>query len=158
MPKSTKGATGNGNKFKGNKNKKRKNFEAELDEDEDYYGLVIEKTGGNRLKILPMNANEEDTISAMIPGRMIKKCWFNVGDIAVITGNKQNGDVIKGRVLSKLESKIKTQLSNSKKSADNNDVLDFDSLFDKDDKLGDNDKDKDDKEEDFDGEIDFDIV
>lgn len=153
MPKATKGATGNGNKFKGNKNKKRKNFEVDIDESEDYYGLVIEKTGGNRLKILPMNADDDDTVSAMIPGRMIKKCWFNIGDIAVVTGNKENGDVIKGKVLSRLENKIKNIFSNSKKnSLDNDDVFDFNDL------IGNNDDDKkSDKEEDFEGEIDFDI-
>jgi translation initiation factor IF-1 len=154
MPRNTKGVTGNGNRFKGNKNKKWKSFEVEIDTDEDYYAMVTEKTGSNRLRVLPVNNNEENTVSVIIPGRMIKKCWFNVGNVIVVTGNKENGDIIKGRVLSKLDNKIKNMFSHTKNDADKeiDDLFDFDRDFDKKQIEEENDK-----EEDFEGEIDFDI-
>lgn len=131
MPKITRGVKGNGNKFKGNKGKKRKTHEVELDEKEDYYALVLKSYGGNRIEVIPENARDDETVSVMIPGRMFKKTWFNENDIIVVTGNKENGDVIKGRVMPKQEGKVIDLFKNIKKKKDNEcDEFEFEYDFD----------------------------
>jgi initiation factor 1A len=43
----------------------------------DHYALVLKKLGNNRLSVKLDNGQE---VQAVIPGRFMKKVWFNVGD------------------------------------------------------------------------------
>lgn len=43
----------------------------------DYYGIVLNRLGDNRLKVKLDTGNE---IQAVIPGRFRRKIWFNAGD------------------------------------------------------------------------------
>ena len=58
----------------------------------DHYAIVMKRLGTNRLQIKLDNGNE---VQAVIPGRFMKKIWFNVGDyIHVKREGEQYYDII----------------------------------------------------------------
>jgi translation initiation factor IF-1 len=160
MPKTTKGVKGNGNKVKGNKNKKYKTFEAKCDNG-DYYAVVIEKVGGNYLRVQPENS--EKNILVRIPGRMFKRRWANIGDMLVCIGEGEDKDEIKGFVsyyeIDSVKQRFKTHYDTNQ---DKEDMFEFIAESDKSDI---NEPDEEEIEEDkvkqesgLIGDIDFDII
>jgi len=63
----------------GNVRRKSKNPDRPVDTTTgiDHYGIVQRRIGGNRLLVKIDNGNE---VQAVIPGRFMKKVWFNAGD------------------------------------------------------------------------------
>jgi translation initiation factor IF-1 len=74
-----------GNKYKKGKKGGRKNKNPtntfDVTDGVHYYGQVIQKLGHNRLSI---KLQSGETIQAVIPGKFMKKIWFNKEDFIVV--------------------------------------------------------------------------
>lgn len=74
-----------GNKYKKGKKGGRKNKNPtetfDVTDGVHYYGQVIQKLGHNRLSI---KLQTGETIQGVIPGKFIKKLWFNKEDFVVV--------------------------------------------------------------------------
>jgi len=74
-----------GNKYKKGKKGGRKNKNPtdtfDVTDGVHYYGQVIQKLGHNRLSI---NLQSGETIQGVIPGKFMKKLWFNKEDFVIV--------------------------------------------------------------------------
>jgi translation initiation factor IF-1 len=74
-----------GNKYKKGKKGGRKNKNPtdtfDVTDGVHYYGQVIQKLGHNRLSI---KLQTGETIQGVIPGKFMKKLWFNKEDFVVV--------------------------------------------------------------------------
>jgi translation initiation factor IF-1 len=76
--------------------KKRKsknpNIAVPTDSGIDFHGQVLKRVGGNQIRVKIFSLNEE--ITATIPGKFMKKVWFNSGDYVHIQKQGNFYDVI----------------------------------------------------------------
>jgi len=100
-----------GNKYKKGKKGGRKNKNPttafDVTDGVHYYGQVIQKLGHNRLSI---KLQTGETIQAIIPGKFMKKLWFNKEDFIVVehTGGEFYDVIQKIQALDQLETAAKS--------------------------------------------------
>ena len=73
----------------GNVRRRSKNPDMQVDTTTgfDYYAVVLKRLGNNRLNIRLDNGTE---VQAVIPGRFMKKVWFNTGDYIHVRREGEN--------------------------------------------------------------------
>lgn len=86
----------------------------------DFHGQVINRFGGNQLKVKVFALNEE--IIATIPGRFMRKVWFNAGDYIHVQKQGKFYDVIQ-----KLQ--LDEEISNAKRIQNKNAVTGEEDIF-----------------------------
>lgn len=98
----------------GKKHKKNKNHTKEMKKkeiiyagEEQVYGKVIKKLGGN---ILLVECTDGITRQGIIPGKYRKRVWFNIEDIVLITLNALGSSKETGTIEIKYEQEEKEQL------------------------------------------------
>lgn len=100
-----------GNKYKKGKKGGRKNKNPtqafDVTDGVHYYGQVIQKLGHNRLSI---KLQTGETIQGVIPGKFMKKLWFNKEDFVVVehTGGEFYDVIQKIQALDQLETAAKS--------------------------------------------------
>lgn len=76
--------------------KKRKsknpNIAVPTDSGIDFHGQVLKRVGGNQIRVKIFSLNEE--VTATIPGKFMKKVWFNSGDFVHVQKQGNFYDVI----------------------------------------------------------------
>ena len=104
--------------------KKRKsknpNIAVPTDTGIDYHGQVIKRIGGNQLQVKVFALNED--IIANIPGRFMRKVWFNSGDYIHVQQQGKFFDVIQ-----KLQ--LDDEISNAKRIQNKNAMTGEEDIF-----------------------------
>lgn len=99
----------------------------------DFHGQVIKRIGGNQLQVKVFALNED--IIATIPGRFMRKVWFNAGDYIHVQQQGKFYDVIQ-------KIQMDEEISNARRIQNKNAVTGEEDIFRQDE--------KEDEEDDFD--------
>lgn len=91
----------------------------------DFHGQVIKKIGGNQLQVKVFALNED--IIATIPGRFMRKVWFNAGDYIHIQKQGKFYDVIQ-------KIQMDEEISNARRIQNKNAVTGEEDIFRQDEK------------------------
>ena len=104
--------------------KKRKsknpNIAVPTESGQDFHGQVIKRIGGNQLQVRVFALNED--IIATIPGRFMRKVWFNSGDYIHVQQQGKFYDVIQ-------KIQLDEEISNAKRIQNKNAVTGEEDIF-----------------------------
>ena len=117
--------------------KKRKsknpNIAVPTESGQDFHGQVIKRIGGNQLQVRVFALNED--IIATIPGRFMRKVWFNSGDYIHVQQQGKFYDVIQ-------KIQLDEEISNAKRIQNKNAVTGEEDIFRQDEEEEDDDFDE----------------
>jgi translation initiation factor IF-1 len=86
----------------------------------DFHGQVVKRIGGNQIQVKVFSLN--DDIIATIPGRFMRKVWFNAGDYVHVQQHGKFYDVIQ-----KLQ--MDDEISNAKRIQNKNAITGEEDIF-----------------------------
>uniref|UniRef100_A0A6C0EBH8 S1-like domain-containing protein n=1 Tax=viral metagenome TaxID=1070528 RepID=A0A6C0EBH8_9ZZZZ len=118
MP-NTRGGKGYKSGKKNTKLKKEQDFHFDKDDGIHHYATVLSRLGGSQFKV---KMDNDETVTAILPGRMNKKVWCNKGDIVIVSYDKDNGCEIVAKVV-KQEQQQEATASMIKCEGDDYDVF-----------------------------------